>query len=127
MFLGGWAALAYGGFRLAWALHVVLVPEHAGRLGEFWPEGIGFRALVPSLMLVFGPAVATLGPAGLMTNLILWTIPPARRAFQAEARNRRDLSFAHQVRDLTRATVRYLGPVGIGLALLGAATLRNLR
>jgi len=51
--LAGWLGAWYGLFRIVWAFHRLLYPQHA--FHDFWREGISFVSFVPSFFMLFGP------------------------------------------------------------------------
>lgn len=121
---GVWLSVWYALFRLVWFFHVVLYPAH--ELHDFWQSGISFRSFVPSFLMVFSlmPGAIVLGL--MLGNVLFWLIPPARRAFEAEARCHPGTSFRDSMRILFQVAV-YLLPVGLALALAAACFLTSLR
>src|SRR5262249_5313198 len=81
--LAGWLGTWYGLFRLVWAFHVVLYPEH--RLHDFWGNDVSLLSFVPSVLMVFAllPGAVCLGLA--LANCLAWLVGPARRVFETEA------------------------------------------
>jgi hypothetical protein len=118
-----WFAL----FQAMWDVHVFFYPQHNGHLHQFWNEGIGFRAFASSFILLMPLLFPSIGLSMLITNLILWCIPPARRTFEREAGKIKQMSFRGANKGLVRITFRYLLPIGLGLSLVGALTLSSLK
>jgi hypothetical protein len=113
-------------FRAAWLLHVQFFPSHAGHLHEFWESGISTAAFVSSflmLMPLFWPALIM---ALLLSNLVMWLIPPARRVMEREAAGDPEMTF----RGANTKLVKW-GVVGSAicfpLCFIGLATLHSLR
>ncbi len=81
--LAGWLGAWYGLFRIVWAFHVALYPQHS--LHDFGGKGVSFSSFVPSFLMVFAlmPGAICLGLA--LTNCAAWLIAPARHTFDAEA------------------------------------------
>jgi hypothetical protein len=109
----------------AWQVHVLFYPEHAVHLREFWRPGISGGAFISSFLLampLFLPAIVT---GLLISNLLMWLIPPARRAMNAEARGDYEMTF----RGANLGLLKW-GGIGSGIAfllmLIGAATLSRL-
>jgi len=107
-------------------LHVWFYPEHANQLHEFWKTGLSGKALISSFLMsipLFVPAIVI---AALISNGLMWLIPPARRAMNAEAAGDEEMTF----RGANLGLIRF-GGIASGIALflviIGAATLRNLR
>jgi len=144
-------------FHLVWLIHNVVYPEHAGRLGAFLAEHEDTAVIVSRGLMIFPLFLPSLGIGMLTTNLLLWCIPLARRAFEAEAiippepegdddvsdwdfesagespesetgRSgagpapvlNREMTFRDGSLKLLRITLKYLIPIGCGLALIGA-------
>lgn len=124
--LGAVGGTTYGLFRAMWWLHTVIYPAHAGKLGEFWGRGIGFGAFVSSFLLVIPLFIAAIPIGMMLANLVVWMIPPARRAFTEEAQGVEGASFGEAMPELF-TLARFIVPVCLLLSLLGAATLRSLR
>jgi hypothetical protein len=113
-------------FRAAWLLHVHFYPAHAGHLGEFWRDGISGRAFASSFLMsmpLFCPAVTA---ALLLSNIVMWLIPPVRRVMEREAAGDPEMTFRG-------ANIGLLKFGGIGsaicflLSFIGIATLSSLR
>ena len=122
--LGGlWFAL----FKAMWLLHLVWHPEHAGHLQEFWPKGMRPQPFVASALLALPLFLPALGIALILTNLVFWFIGPARRAFEREAGGDPEMTFRGANRKLLKIVFAILLPVGIGLSLIGAWLLADLR
>lgn len=109
----------YGLFRLAWQAHLLFYPAHAGHLKLFLNQE-GGRALVAILLMILPPLAPAAGLSMLATNLVFGCLPPARRAFEREAGRTREMTFRGATADLARITFRWLVPIGLGLALIGA-------
>jgi hypothetical protein len=63
--LGAW----YGLFRLVWAFHVAVYPEHS--LQDFWREGTSFSSFVPSFLMVFAVAPGAMCLGFVMANCVM--------------------------------------------------------
>jgi hypothetical protein len=116
----------YGLWLCAWRLHLLFYPAHAAHIREFWHAGISGRAFISSFLLampLFMPAIVI---GLLISNLLMWLIPPARRAMNAEAAGDEEMTF----RGANLGLLKWGGIVsGIALllVLIGAATLTSLR
>src|SRR4029077_742715 len=107
-------------------VHVHFYPMHAGRLSEFWPGGLSTRAFISSFLMampLFFPAVVI---AGLLSNIVMWLIPPARRVMEREAAGDPEMTFRG-------ANTKLIKWGGVGSALcfvlsfIGLVTLHSLR
>jgi|SRR5947207_706469 len=124
-FCGGSAiAIGYGLFRIVWLFHLVFYPND--QLPEFWQEGITFRSLVPSFLMVFSLAPGSVAVGFMLGNLLAWLIPPARHVFDAEARGFPSTSFRASMGGLFKMAVWTL-PSGLAIALAAAYFLKSLR
>jgi hypothetical protein len=119
-----WLLIWYGLFRLVWAFHAALFPAH--ELSDFWRAGISSRAFAPSFVMVFALLPGALGAGLLAANGLVWLIPSARRALDAEAQAQNGARFPEAMRALGRFTAWALA-VGLRIALLAAACLPSLR
>src|SRR5262249_21954856 len=54
----GWLGSWYGQFRVVWAFHQRLYPQHS--IHDFWQEGISFVSFVLSFVMLFGPVFGSL-------------------------------------------------------------------
>jgi hypothetical protein len=122
--LGGlWFVL----FRAIWQMHLVWHPDHAGHLHEFWSESIRLQPFVASALLVLPLFLPAVGISLILTNLLFWFIGPARRAFEREADGDREMTFRGANAKLLKVTLLIFVPLGIGLSLVGAWLLADLR
>jgi hypothetical protein len=118
--------VGYGLWLCAWKLHLVFYPEHASHVREFWRAGISGRAFISSFLLampLFMPAMVT---GFLVSNFLMWLIPPARRAMNAEAAGAYEMTF----RGANWGLIKWGGiasGVAFLLVLIGAVTLTSLR
>lgn len=122
--LVGWLGAWYGLFRLVWAFHVTLYPQH--RLHDFWGKGVSLSSFIPSFLMVFAlmPGAVCLGLA--LANCVAWLVGPARRAFDAEAVGHPGTSFGEATGILFKFAAFTL-PAGLVVALLSAWALPSLR
>jgi hypothetical protein len=120
------AVCAYALFMVMWGIHVLAFPEHAGQLHAFWPDGISGHSFVSSFLLA-APSVFQAIPLGLMlTNCIVWCVPPARAVFKREAQGVKWASFGDAMRGLAKLALVF-APVWLALSVAGALTLSSLR
>lgn len=122
--LGCWLAVWFALFRLTWALHVWLYPDHLFR--NFWQAGISFPSFFLSFLMLFALMPAALCLGFVIANCIAWLIPPARRVFDAEAKGYPGTSFPEANAALLRLSL-WTVPIGLGLSVFAASLLRSLR
>lgn len=113
-------------FLLMWQVHILIQPEHAGQLADFWRKSMSFRSFVSSFLLAVPLGFVALPLGMIVANLLAWLIPPARRAFEREADGVAGASFNQSVIELGKLALLML-PFCLILSLIGAATLDNLR
>jgi len=120
----GWLGCWYGLFRIVWAFHLWLYPQHLFR--DFWQEGISLRSFAPSFLMVFGPFFGALCIGLIFANCVAWLILPARRKLDEESQSYPGTGF----RESTVALIRLAGwavSLGLVVALIAASLLRSLR
>jgi exosortase/archaeosortase len=100
-------------FCLIWTCHVAIYPEHEFR--DYWNKGLTFAAFFPSLLMAFAIVPGSVGAGLVSANLMVWLIPPARRAFDAK----------EATQTLGKFTAWSLG-IGIPVSLIAAACLSSL-
>ena len=111
---------------LVWELHTYFHPDHAGQQLKFWnrtTDSISER-IAAFLMLVPTFVLAVLS-AMLLSNLILYCIPPARRAFEQESEMDNELRFKKSMNGLLKILFWVLVPA-IPLIIYGAASVSEL-
>ena len=120
------AVIGYYLFQAAWSVHVYFHPAHAGHQREFWGAGLSFRVFASSFLLAMPLALPAVFGGFLSANLVLWLIPPARRALDAEAAGDPEMTFARANAGL----IKWGGiasAIGLALSLIGILTLNTLR
>jgi len=123
--IGSTGLTTYSLFRAMWQVHTMIYPDHAGRLGEFWGKGIGFRTFVSSFLLAMPLLFAALPLGMIVANGLAWCIGPARRAFNREAEGVKWASFRQSVSGLA-IVAAVVVPLCLLLSFIGAVTLQNL-
>ena len=113
-------------FRGMWWVHTLIYTEHTGRLGEFWGEGIGLRAFVPSFLLTMPLAFAAIPLSMLVVNSGAWCIVPLRRHFEGRSKAYGEPTFRQTMRCLLHFA-KFMIPVSLLLSLIGVMTLSGLR
>jgi hypothetical protein len=116
----------YGLWLCAWRLHLIFYPAHAAHLQDFWQAGISGRAFISSFLLAMPLCIPAILIGLLVSNFLMWLIPPARRAMNAEAAGDEEMTF----RGANLGLLKWGGVasgVSLLLVLIGAATLSSLR
>jgi hypothetical protein len=71
-------------------------------------------------VFVFLPLILpSIGVSLIFTNLCLFLIPPAKRAFEVEAKGDNEITFTGATTKLLSLTFKYLIPIGLGLSGIG--------
>jgi hypothetical protein len=110
-----WFALGYGAFEFTWRLHVSWHPQDGGHLLEYWRGGMNaarFLMLIP-------PMLGALPLAMIVTNFLVYFIPPARRAMNGEARGTPGVDYVSAQRTLLKFGAAVAG-VSAAAAVIGA-------
>jgi hypothetical protein len=107
-------------------VHVLFYPAHATHLKQFWASGLSGGAFISSFLLVMPLIVPAATLACLASNCLMWLIPPARRAMNAEAAGDYEMTFRGANRGLFKWGGFASGFAFI-LVLIGAVTLKSLR
>ena len=106
--------------HLVYGVRNLIVPRHATALRELVHANC--RG-IPVIVFFVAPLFAAIPLGALLCNAVAWLIPPARRAFVAEARGVWHASFREAQRDLL-AVARLVVPLGWAAALVGALVIR---
>src|ERR1700690_1943995 len=83
----------YGLWLSAWQLHLLFYPAHAAHVREFWQAGISGRAFISSFLMLMPLFVPAITVGLLLSNCLMWLIPWARRAMEAEAAGDKEMTF----------------------------------
>jgi hypothetical protein len=121
---GAWVAIWYALFRLVWAFHITVYPEH--QLADFWVRGISTTAFALSFMMAFALLPGAMALGFMVGNLLLWLVPPARRALDDETRFYRRADFIHSMQGLAKIGAWAL-PIGVSIAATAAYFLASLQ
>jgi hypothetical protein len=116
---GSWVLLTI----LMWQVFLLIHPEYSGPLSNVIPNERDGYPVAPRVALLLPLMIPAIGISFILTNLVLWCIPPARRAFERESGGDPAMTFRGANRSLGRATLYYLAPIGCGLSLLSAIVL----
>ena len=108
LFFPLWLCFLLAAMAAASLLHVVMHPRDAGHMAAFWHGTMD----APRLMILIPLLIATIVPALMLTNFLVYRIPPARRAMEKEDRGHAGVSYNSSQRALFKA--------GMAVALLAA-------
>lgn len=126
--IGGIGSVCYGLFQVMWRIHTIIYPEHIGRFNEFWQgqDGLSARSFVSSFLLIIPLFFASIPLGLILANLIAWCIPPARQAFEKEAKGHKFTSFKEAMTGLFQLAL-VIVPICLVLSLIGAITLKRMK
>lgn len=94
-------------------LHVLMHPGAAGHMAAFWRGGLDG----PRLLILIPLLIATLAPALMLANFLIYRIPPARRALQQEGRGHAGADYDSSQRTLFRFGVIIAALAAIPVAI----------
>ena len=111
-----WFGFTFLFVTLAWLAHIAFHPGHTETERQFLShvKGIG------PLLMVLPFVIASLFPAFIVTNFLVYLIPPARRAMDKEDRDFPGTDYKSSQRALIKVGAVALG-IAMFLALVGAA------
>jgi hypothetical protein len=115
-----WGGFAYASTQAAWLAHVLFHPEHGGLQHEFFSR-MGLSASLMTLPLV----IAAIFPAFVVTNFLVYLIPPARRAMDNEDKAFPGTEYAASQKALIKLGA-IVCVIAVALALIGAAIGANV-
>lgn len=100
--------------------HVFLFLRSAAAVSPYWMRGIGSGPMtLASALLIFPLFIATVPVAMVVGNFLIYLIPAARRAMDAEDRAFPGTEYTTAQRELKRLAAMLL-PVAILLSLIGS-------
>lgn len=111
-----WLAFALLFFRLGWIAHANIHPAAHASSREFFSGSIRLA----TGLIIFPSLVASVFPAFLLTNFLVYQIPWARRAMETEDRNTPSDGYGTSQRALFKVGIVAVG-VALILVLIGAA------
>jgi hypothetical protein len=88
-----------------------------------WLKVLGSGMSFPHFLILFSPFVPTLAAGMVIGNFLIYLIPAARRAMDAEDRSFPGTEYSTAQRELTRLAA-YTAPVALALLMLGAWLLK---
>jgi hypothetical protein len=104
-----WLTFAFFFFRLGWIAHASIHPAAHASSSEFFRGSIRLA----TALIIFPSLVASVFPAFLLTNFLVYQIPQARHAMEAEDRNAPIDGYGPSQRAIFK-----IGIVAVGVALI---------
>lgn len=120
----GIAGVSFLLFMIMWQVHIVIHPEHAGRMEAFFSEkGSSVISKIATIFFTL-PLFFAAMPLGLMFgNCVAWLVGPARRAFDREAKGVKGASFREAMHGLWDVTKVFV-PACLILSFIAAILLK---
>jgi hypothetical protein len=115
----------FGAFLATWRLHILIHPDHEGKLGLLMGKGYTMATLVPSFLMVLSPLLFAGVVALLFSLAVLRAIPQARRAIDLSVAGVPHLTVAGVLHHTLRQGWQ-IALAGVVLASLGAAGLTQI-
>jgi hypothetical protein len=114
-----WLLLWWAAIELVWLGHLALIDAHNPGLAESWMKGIGSAMSLAKFLIIFPLLIPTMIGAMVVGNFLIYLIPPARAAMDAEDRAFPGTEYATAQKALLRI-IKFCAPVALALSLLGA-------
>jgi hypothetical protein len=80
-----WLALWWVANRLVWQAHLLFYPSHAASHSLLSRSGLPLRIFIPIFLMFIPTFLPTMVWSMVISNALLWLIPPVRRIFDREA------------------------------------------
>jgi len=117
-----WLGLWWAAIEMACLAHILFARTPVPPLGE-WMAVLGAGMSLAHVLILFPPFVPAVAAAMVIGNYLIYLIPGARRAMDAEDRAFPGTDYSTAQRELMRIA-RYTAPIALLLALLGAWLLK---
>ena len=118
-----WLALWGGAVEVVWLAHVALLSGHVVSPSYFWMRGVGPGMTAGRALLVFPLLVPALTAGMVVSNFLIYLIPPARRAMDAEDQGFPGTDYKTAQTTLGRLTAIAF-PIAAILACVGATLIK---
>lgn len=115
-----WLLFVFLGSVMFWYLHISIYSEHTS-IREFWRGALD----LPRLLMLIPTLLATLPVAMFVTNVLVYLIPPARRAMEEEDRDVPGVDYRSSQNALLKTSAVSL-VIALILGSIGAAMNVNL-
>jgi hypothetical protein len=113
-----WLLLWWVAVELVWLVHVAVIHRHTGTT-ESWMKGVGSAMSLSGFLMIFPLMIPTMIGGMVIGNFLIYLIPAARAAMDAEDRAFPGTEYATAQKALIR-TFKMCAPVALALSLLGA-------
>jgi hypothetical protein len=117
-----WIAFWWTAIELGCVAHLIFEGKSVPPVRD-WMKVLGSGMSIAHFLILFSPFVPTMTAAIVIGNYLVYLVPPARRAMDAEDCAFPGTEYATAQRELKRLTL-YSAPIGLALLLLGAWMLR---
>ncbi len=117
-----WIVMWFMAIELGCVAHLVFAGKSVPPISN-WMKVLGSGMSFAHFLVVFSPFIPTISAAMVLGNYLVYQVPAARRAMDAEDRGFPGTEYATAQRELKRLTL-YTAPIAIVLLLLGAWMLR---
>jgi hypothetical protein len=117
-----WLFFWWMAVELGCAAHFLFSGKPVPPAGE-WIKVLGSGMSIAHFLILFSPFVPTVVAAAVIGNYVVYLIPAARRAMDAEDRAFPGTEYSTAQRELTRLAA-YTAPVAFALLMLGAWLLK---
>jgi hypothetical protein len=113
-----WLLLWWVAVELVWLVHVAVIHPHTGTT-ESWMKGVGSAMSLSGFLMIFPLMIPTMIGGTVIGNFLIYLIPAARTAMDAEDRAFPGTEYATAQKALIRI-FKMCAPVALALSLLGA-------
>ncbi len=114
-----WLLLWWATVEIMWLVHVAVVHTPTTGAPEIWMKGMGSAMSLTGFLMIFPLMIPTMIGAMVIGNFLIYLIPAARAAMDAEDRAFPGTEYATAQKALIRL-IKLCAPVAIALSLLGA-------
>jgi hypothetical protein len=114
-----WLLLWWVAVELVWLVHVAVMHTPATGAFESWMKGMGFAMSLTEFLMIFPLMIPTMIGAMVIGNFLIYLIPAARAAMDAEDRAFPGTEYATAQKALLRL-IKLSMPVALALSLVGA-------
>jgi hypothetical protein len=117
-----WIGIWWMAIELGCVAHLLLAGRSVPPISD-WMKVLGSGMSFAHFLILFSPLIPTMTAAAVIGNYLVYLVPPARRAMDAEDRAFPGTEYPTAQRELKRLTL-YTAPIALALLLLGAWVLR---
>jgi hypothetical protein len=113
-----WLSLWWVAIELACVAHILFSGASVPPVRD-WMKALGSGMSFANILILFAPFVPAVTAAMVIGNYLVYLVPAARRAMDAEDQAFPGTEYRTAQRELKRLTI-YTVPIALGLSLLGA-------